>query len=133
MTSSTSAPPSHPRPAEGMVRVHCHLGHPVLRQADQPRVPVCGEIDPAEVLVHYFREDPLVVADDNELARGVTLGSVPACCVIMGCSGCLDLFPERLLAEGRVTHQEISRRVHGNAKSPAQVILTGPRGARVRT
>jgi hypothetical protein len=50
---------------------------PVLRQADQSRVPVSGEIDPAQVLVHYLRQDPLVVADDDELASGVTLGSVP--------------------------------------------------------
>jgi hypothetical protein len=70
------APSGQARPAEGVVWIHRHLSDRVLGKTDQPRVPVAGEVDPTQVLVHDLGEDPLIIADHDELARGVTLESV---------------------------------------------------------
>ena len=62
-------------PAEGVIWVHRHLGHAVLRKPDQLCATVACKIDaaeatvdPAQVLIHHFSKDALVVSDNHELA-----------------------------------------------------------------
>jgi hypothetical protein len=56
------------RTPKAMVGIDGHVGHPVLGQTDQLRVAVRRKIDALQVAINNLGKDPLVVADDDQLA-----------------------------------------------------------------
>lgn len=55
------------------------LSDPVLRETDQPRIAVGGEIDPLKIEFDNLVEDPLVIPHHDKLTRGLALKGCPPC------------------------------------------------------